>query len=171
MAAGIFCASLLVLSVQNAEAQVVIPTQSTDTLVVALPQAEPAIDSTLAGVSIFYLLDSDNGGKTVVNQPASTAEAFNKYVSDNQQRKRNGYRILVYSNNAQSARAGSADVSKKLKTSYPLEKVYRVYSAPFFTVHVGNFRTKNDAMRLYKELLPICPQAKIVKSAIDWYSF
>lgn len=146
--------------------------QTSDTVIFTLPQeiiVEPSIDSNLVNVSIVPLIEKS--GQVFVNQDTTVANAFNNYIYDNGLRKRNGYRILIYSNNSQTARAGSAEITTALQGSYPNQKIYRAYSAPFFTVHIGNFRTKNDAMRLYKELLPLYPQAKIVKATIEWYSF
>ncbi len=135
-----------------------------------MPAIEPAVDSSLVNLSVFTLLQADRGGKIVVNRTSSVNGKFESYISGNKERKNNGYRILVYSSNSQNARSVSQNIENALRNTYPAP-VYRSYSAPFFTVHIGNFRTKADAMKLCNELLPTYPQAKIVRSVIDWYSF
>lgn len=135
-----------------------------------LPATTPPVDSALVNTSVFDLLAADKGGKIVVNRTSSVSGKFESYISANKERKKNGYRILVYSSNSQNARSVSQNIENALKNTYPTQ-VYRSYSAPFFTVHIGNFRTRADAVRLCNELLPAYSQAKVVRSVIDWYSF
>lgn len=144
-------------------------TQERDSAAV-LPVMPVLVDSSLINVPLFALLEGEGGGRITVNQTPAVRNMFDSYVSANVDRRKSGYRILVYSDNTQSARANSENIEKTLRATYPME-VYRNYSAPFFTVHIGNFRTKADAMRLCNELLAAYPQAKIVRSAIDWHTF
>lgn len=144
-------------------------TQERDSAAV-LPVMPVLVDSSLINVSLFALLEGQGGGRIKVYQTPAVRNMFDSYISSNAERRKSGYRILVYSDNTQSARANSENIEKSLRATYPME-VYRNYSAPFFTVHIGNFRTKADAMKLCNELIPVYPQAKIVRSAIDWHTF
>ncbi len=162
----------LTVSNSTAFSQDVRPEESTsqNDTIVTMPVMEPSVDSSLINTSVFTLLESADGGKIVVNRTSAVNAKFNSYIQSNKERKKNGYRILVYSSNAQNARNISQNIEKELQNTYPIQ-VYRSYSAPFFTVHIGDFRTKADAMKMCNELLATYPQAKIVRSAIDWYSF
>lgn len=128
----------------------------------------PPVDSAMVGVSVFDLIKSDN---IVVHQDLTVKNAFDNYLQANQKRARNGYRIIVYSSNVQSARGESDAISAQFREAYPGLGVYRTYSNPFFKVTVGDFRTKTDALKLYNEILGRYPRAKIVKDKIDWYQF
>ena len=43
---------------------------------------------------------------------------------------------------------------------------YRSYTNPFFKVVVGDYRTKSDAIRELKNILPYYPKAIVVKESI-----
>lgn len=141
-----------------------------DTLRVQPPFMD-TMDSTLINTSVFSLLSSTEGGDITVNQTAEVKGAFERYLAQQSAKKRNGYKVLVYSSNAQSARRVSASVESSLKSAYPNLKVYRDYKAPYFMVHVGDFRNKSDAMKICYELSSEYKQAKVVKSVIGWYAF
>lgn len=141
-----------------------------DTLKVQPPFMD-TMDSTLINTSVFNLLSQSSGGNITVNQTPEVKEAFERYLALQSAKKRNGYKVLVYSSNAQSARRVSASVESSLKSAYPNLKVYRDYKAPYFMVHVGDFRNKSDAMKICYELSSEYKQAKVVKSVIGWYAF
>lgn len=141
-----------------------------DTLRVQPPFMD-TMDSTLINTSVFSLLSSTEGGDITVNQTAEVKGAFERYLSLQSAKKRNGYKVLVYSSNAQSARRVSAGIESSLRGAYPNLKVYRDYKAPYFMVHVGDFRNKSDAMKICYELSSEYKQAKVVKSVIGWYAF
>ena len=141
-----------------------------DTLRVQPPFMD-TMDSTLINTSVFSLLSSTEGGDITVNQTAEVKGAFERYLAQQSAKKRNGYKVLVYSSNAQSARRVSAGIESSLRGAYPNLKVYRDYKAPYFMVHVGDFRNKSDAMKICYELSSEYKQAKVVKSVIGWYAF
>lgn len=141
-----------------------------DTLKVQPPYMD-TMDSTLINTSVFTLLSQSSGGNITVNQTPEVKGAFERYLSQQSAKKRNGYKVLVYSSNAQSARRVSASVESSLKSAYPNHKVYRDYKAPYFMVHIGDFRNKSDAMKICYDLSSEYKQAKVVKSAIGWYAF
>jgi len=147
----------------------------------------PPVDSSLVGVSVFDLLSrgsvADNrvenggsgrigqGGKVVLHQDSYLKTAFESYVKSNAERSKTGYRIMVFTSNAQIARGESESVVSQLNSMYPGLGVYRTYANPFFKVTVGDFRLKSDALKLYNEILGRYPRAKIVKDKINWCQF
>ena len=131
----------------------------------------PIIDSSMVRTSVFGLIERGEGGVTL-NQTSTVKSAFESYMHSQSSKKKSGYKILVYSSNAQQARGISDGIAKSLKSSYPHVKIYREYKAPYFTVHIGDFRNRSDCMKIYHELSERYRQAKIVKSSsIDWYVF
>ena len=147
----------------------------------------PPVDSSLVGVSVFDLLSrepaADNmvenggsgrtgqGGKVVLHQDSYLKTAFENYVKSNADRSKTGYRIMVYTSNAQIARGESESIVSQFNTMYPGLGIYRSYANPFFKVTVGDFRIKSDALKLYNEILGHYPRAKIVKDKINWCQF
>ena len=51
---------------------------------------------------------------------------------------------------------------------YPGVKVYRTFESPNFKVSVGDFRTKDEALRLFNELKILYPTAFIIKENINY---
>ncbi|MBQ3521495.1 MAG: SPOR domain-containing protein [Bacteroidales bacterium] len=135
-----------------------------DSLVMEMPAA---VDSTLLGTTIFSLINR-NGGDVEINQSASMERAFVKYVENNAKKKLNGYRIRIFFDNKQSARANSEEVEKSFTESFPQYPVYRTYSNPYFKVAVGDFRTKSDAAKVLEKVLPFFPKAFIIKDVINY---
>jgi hypothetical protein len=126
----------------------------------------PLADSSLVGTSIFQLLGSNEGGKVTVNQPQEFEQAYRTYLGSNKERKRNGYRIRLFFDNKQTARVESEELEKAFRELFPQIPTYRSYTNPFFKVVVGDYRTKSDAIRELKNILPYYPKAIVVKENI-----
>ena len=159
-----FVASSLLAQVQTTE-QNQEALQVQDTVQVAQPMA-PLADSSLVGTTIFQLLNKNEGGKVTVNQPQEFEQAYRTYVSGNKDRKRNGYRIRLFFDNKQTARVESEELEKAFQLQFPQIPTYRSYTNPFFKVVVGDYRTKSDAIRQLKKILPFYPKAIVVKESI-----
>ena len=159
-----FVASSLLAQVQTTE-QNQEALQVQDTVQVAQPMA-PLADSSLVGTTIFQLLNKNEGGKVTVNQPQEFEQAYRTYVSGNNDRKRNGYRIRLFFDNKQTARVESEELEKAFQLQFPQIPTYRSYTNPFFKVVVGDYRTKSDAIRELKNILPYYPKAIVVKENI-----
>lgn len=139
--------------------------QLQDTVKVSQTMA-PLADSSLVGTTIFQLLNKNNGGKVTLNQPQGFEQAYKTYVSGNKDRKRNGYRIRLFFDNKQTARVESEELEKAFQAQFPQIPTYRSYSNPFFKVVVGDYRTKSEAIRELKNILPFYPKAIVVKENI-----
>ncbi len=63
-----------------------------------------------------------------------------------------GYRIQLYLGSNSNARKEATDIKAKVLSSFPQEKIYVLYEAPYWRVQVGNFRSKNESLDLYKKL-------------------
>ena len=124
----------------------------------------PQVDSTLVGRNVLSVLGS---GVSVVQSP-SMASAMNAYVQNNASKKIQGYRIRVYYDNSQSARSRSEAIARSISGSYPGLGVYRTFESPNFKVMVGDFRTKDEALKVYQSLKATYPTALILKDVINY---
>lgn len=127
-------------------------------------------DSLEVKIGIFDYLSAPDS-KIKINQSSNLKSDFENYIQARSKERKIGYRILVFYENDQQARVRSGEIETELKSAYPNFKVYRSYASPYFIVHIGNFRTKSDAIWLYNKLLPDYPNAKIVKARISWFNF
>jgi len=122
------------------------------------------VDSTLLGRSAMSVL----GPGVTVNQSRAMQTAFDGYVSSNASKKLTGYRIRVYYENGQSARFRSESISRAVSNAFPGIGVYRTFESPNFKVCVGDFRTRDDALKVYHALKATYPTAIILKETINY---
>ncbi len=126
-------------------------------LVLALGSARAQLSS-----SIFARLSAaDYGtGQITLHGPNGLQEAILQAAQ--QHRKKPsipGYRIRLYRGLGRNARSDSERIQAQVK-ALPLElRVYMAYDAPYYTVAVGDCRTRLEALHLQQLLLPQFPQA------------
>ena len=122
------------------------------------------VDSTLMGRSILSVL----GPGVTVNQSRTMRSALDSYVSNNAAKKLSGFRIRVFFDNGQSARTRSESIARSISNAFPGIGVYRTFESPNFKVCVGDFRTKDEALKVYHSLKATYPTAIILKETINY---
>ena len=86
-------------------------------------------------------------------------EELNKKVYLDNNRTASGFRILVINTND---RKKAMDVKSKLMRDFPDHKTYLIYQSPYFRIHIGNFRKREEAESLRKQVNRIYPTGVIV---------
>lgn len=122
------------------------------------------VDSTLMGRSALSVL----GSGVTVNQTSAMRSALEKYVQSNASKKLTGYRIRVYFENGQNARNRSEAIARAVSAAYPGIGVYRTFESPNFKVMVGDFRTRDEALKVYQSLKASYPTALLLKDTINY---
>ena len=122
------------------------------------------VDSTLMGRSILSVM----GSGVTVNQSQAMRSAFDGYISNNASKKLSGYRIRVYFDNGQNARARSEAIARTISGTFPGIGVYRTFESPNYKVTVGDFRTKDEALKVYHALKSTYPTALLLKDTINY---
>ena len=122
------------------------------------------VDSTLMGRSILSVM----GSGVIVNQSQAMRSAFDGYISNNASKKLSGYRIRVYFDNGQNARARSEAIARTISGTFPGIGVYRTFESPNYKVCVGDFRTKDEALKVYHALKSTYPTALLLKDTINY---
>jgi hypothetical protein len=87
----------------------------------------------------------------------------------NQNKKNNttsGYRLQIYFGSGSNAHNEAMKIRTDFLSSHPEVKAYLVFKSPDFKVLVGDFRTKNEALKLQKSLVNQYPNAFIVADEI-----
>ena len=131
---------------------------------VRVDNGSPQVDTTLVNRNIL----SDMGPGVTVNQSRTLRAAFDHYVSANASKRLTGYRIRVYYENGQNARSRSEAIVRTLSGAYPGLGVYRTFESPNFIVTVGDFRTRDEALKIYHSLKSSYPTAIILKETINY---
>ena len=78
-----------------------------------------------------------------------------------------GYRISIFSETGQTARERSIQARSTFVRNFPGIDAYLEYNNPIFQLFVGDFKTKNDALRELKKIQRSFPRAFIVRANIQ----
>lgn len=129
------------------------------------------VDTTLAGKDIFTVMPSREAGNAAdvkIHQSQQIRNSMEMHIRTNPQRVTEGYRVRIFFDNKQSARAKSEETEKAFIAAHPDIPAYRSYANPYFKVTVGDFRTKSEAMQLLKSIVQEFPTAFVVKENISY---
>ena len=122
------------------------------------------VDSTLMGRNILSVM----GSGVKVNQSQAMRSAFDSYVSNNASKKLTGYRIRVFFDSGQNARNKSEAIARSISNAFPGIGVYRTFESPNYKVTVGDFRTKDEALKVFHSLKSTYPTALLLKDTINY---
>lgn len=123
-----------------------------------------AVDSTLVGREILSVL----GPGAQVIQTQTVKQALENYTRSNAEKPIPGYRIRVFYDNSPQARVRSETIERILKQQFPEVGIYRTFESPNYKVTLGDFRTKDEALRIYNALKGSYPTAYIIKENINY---
>jgi len=79
-----------------------------------------------------------------------------------------GYRVEIFFSSTPDAKEQALNTKLKFLSSYPDYPVHIKFIAPNFRVRVGDFRTKNEAWRLFKQIQKDYPTAFVVPDIINF---
>lgn len=79
----------------------------------------------------------------------------------------NGYRIVIFMSNTQSARRDAVATQENFAALFPQERHYLSYENPYFKVAVGNCTTQEEAIILLGRLRGSFPKAFIMRENIE----
>lgn len=78
-----------------------------------------------------------------------------------------GFRVEIFFSSELNARQKAQNIKNEFLASFPGYNVYISYVSPDFKVRVGDFRTKNEALKLMKEIQGQFPKAFVVPDTIE----
>ncbi len=92
-----------------------------------------------------------------------------KHIELNRRKqKTKGYRVQIFFASNANAKSDAETVRQEFLTQYEGYATYLTYNAPNFIVRVGDFRTKNEALKLYNTLKKEYLTAFIVPDEINF---
>jgi len=104
-------------------------------------------------------------GKVELVQDFKIKELVSKHIEVNSKAGIKGYRVKIHFG-ADKSRA--SEIKAKFISKFPNVPAYGpIYDQPNFTVRVGDFRTKLEAYKFYKDVKPEFPSAFIVQDEIE----
>ncbi|MCM1177588.1 MAG: SPOR domain-containing protein [Bacteroidales bacterium] len=130
-----------------------------------------SVDTSLAGKNIFKelpLVLKGDAADVRVHQSQGIALAMDEHFRTNGSRTVSGYRVRIFFDNRQTARAASEATLNSFIERHRDIAAYRSYVNPYFKVTAGDFRTKSEAMQLLDRIKGEFPSAFIVKENINY---
>jgi hypothetical protein len=104
-----------------------------------------------------------------VEQDPRLGKMLGGHIKNN--KKRNGiqgYRVEIFFSSAMNAKEKALEKKVDFLSLYPEHNVHIKFAAPNFKVRVGDFRTKNEALKLQKKIEDDYPGAFIVPDIIEF---
>lgn len=97
--------------------------------------------------------------RVVVSEYGDAAQAVERAVRSGSRLRFRGYRVCIFFDNGQDARAGAVAAKTLFEENYPGVRVYMVYENPYFKVTVGNCLTAEEAIILKGKVSATFPKA------------
>jgi len=106
-----------------------------------------------------------------INQDPRLENMLKWHIENNRNRDGiEGYRVEIFFSSSFNAREKAFQMKKEFMSKYVDFDVHIKYTAPNFRVRVGDFRTKNEALKLHKRIQKDYPGAFIVPDVIQFPS-
>lgn len=104
-----------------------------------------------------------------VNQDPRLDKMLSWHIENNKKRDGiEGYRVEIFFSSALNAKERAFQEKVDFLNLYPDYNVHIKFVAPNFKVRVGDFRTKNEALKLQKKIEDDYPGAFIVPDIIEF---
>lgn len=104
-----------------------------------------------------------------VERDARLDKMLNWHIEKNKEREGiDGFRVEIFFSSNMDAKEKALETKTDFLSEYPEFPVHIKFVAPNFRVRVGDFRTKNEAWKLYKKIQKDYPTAFVVPDIINF---
>ncbi len=112
---------------------------------------------------------SGNSGKITIVQDDDIIKLIDRHLLEESKKHGiSGYRIRIFSNSGPGAREEGEIIRAGFIGKYDGVQTYYIFDTPYYRLYIGDFRTKSDAMKFYKQIEYEFPDAFIVPSKINY---
>ncbi|MDR1153509.1 MAG: hypothetical protein LBL04_02265 [Bacteroidales bacterium] len=124
-------------------------------------------DAAQPQIFINLAQNDGQGGRIEIVQPVQVENLLKLQIANNRLQKGiPGYRIRIFSQSGQTARQKAEEARMSFMKNFPEMEAHWGYNTPNWQVFVGDFRTKNEALREMKKIEKMFPGAFIVSETI-----
>ncbi|MDX9770740.1 MAG: SPOR domain-containing protein [Tenuifilaceae bacterium] len=108
-------------------------------------------------------------GSISISHDDKISQLLNSFYVQNASRPgMQGFRIRIYFDTGQRSREQSELVMNEFMEHYPGISIYRTFDSPYYKVSVGDYRTRDEAQHVLKQLGRKYPKAFIIP---EWINF
>ena len=120
------------------------------------------------GVNLL-LMGQDQAGEIKVIQDPRVDSLLQMHKKLNEKNPHiEGWRINIFFESGNNSKKMAVDAKAKFVQSYADVPCYVVFQEPYYKVRVGDYRTRMEAEKLLKELVPEYPNAFVVEDEINY---
>lgn len=118
---------------------------------------------------LYKLQEPVSGMGTIsINQDSRVQYLLNKHIKINEGAQTiKGWRIQIYNSSGKESKEQAKKVREKFLAKYPDVPAYLIYQPPYFKIRIGDFRTKQEAFYLYKDISSMFPVLYYVSDEIN----
>jgi len=116
----------------------------------------------------FQEKDFKKGELTIYQDPRLETLIHRHIESNKEQKGIPGFRIQIFFGSGRGSRDNANEAKAKFLSYYSDKEAYIKYQTPFYKVRVGDFRTKLEALKMFKRVLRKFPNAYIVPDVINF---
>jgi hypothetical protein len=121
---------------------------------------------TIASFDIFDKLAETGEGKVILG--GDNVKAIVNDVKIQKPVPLKGWRIRIFRDNSQAASRKAERIKSDIASTFPGLPVYITHNSPNFYVEVGDYRTRDDAEKMRRLLIPAYPGASAVQGTINF---
>jgi len=108
-------------------------------------------------------------GKLNISQDPRLETLVQRHINYNKKKGgMNGYRIQIFFGSGRAARTDANESKAKFLSYFPDYKAHILYQSPYYKVRVGDFRTKNEALKFFRRVQRRFPNAYIIPDIIEF---
>ncbi len=106
-------------------------------------------------------------GKIVIHQEEGIDYLMKTMVEENARKNGvDGWQIQLYSGTGPEGKRQAMEVKTKMLEEFPDVQTITKYNPPFWRVRVGNYRNRNEALPMLKQLKSLFPNCYSVKGIV-----
>lgn len=108
-------------------------------------------------------------GELTIYQDPRLETLIHRHIEFNKEQKGiPGFRIQIFFGSGRTSRDNANEAKAKFLSYFSEKEAYIKYQTPFYKVRVGDFRTKLEALKMFKRVLRKFPNAYIVPDVINF---
>ncbi|UCG26780.1 MAG: SPOR domain-containing protein [Bacteroidales bacterium] len=121
------------------------------------------------GINIMEEQFQTDQGRVQIYQDPRIDILLQRHIAYNRKKGGiNGFRIQIYFGSGHTARENANESKARFLSYFPETRAHILYQSPFYKVRVGDFRTKNEALKFYRDVQRRFPNAYIVPDIIEF---
>jgi hypothetical protein len=116
----------------------------------------------------FQERDFEKGELTIYRDPRLETLIHRHIEFNKEQKGIPGFRIQIFFGSGRTSRDNANEAKAKFLSYFFDKEAYIKYQTPFYKVRIGDFRTKLEALKMFKRVLRKFPNAYIVPDVINF---